>query len=223
MNQIMALECRCAEAALVYIRKQVQTILPETHVIRDQSKADARARQRQEVASRHRQIVATQKQVKAERAAALAQAKTHREKIRRLMTTFANVTTPLVVLAAAIWVGLLTLSNVRERRTEIGILRALGKGSGTIIGLFLGRAVLLGFLGAGIGFALGTGIGLGLGTELTRWVGLKPLYEAARHFTFPYSMLWVALLGAPLLSAVASYLPTLSALLQDPAVVLRDQ
>jgi ABC-type lipoprotein release transport system permease subunit len=29
--------------------------------------------------------------------------------------------------------------------------------------------------------------------------------------------------GAPLLSALASYLPTLGALLQDPAVVLREQ
>ena len=31
-----------------------------------------------------------------------------------------------------------------------------------------------------------------------------------------------ALFGAPFLSAVASYLPTLSAITQDPAVVLRD-
>ena len=36
-------------------------------------------------------------------------------------------------------------------------------------------------------------------------------------------LLLIALLGAPLLSAVASYLPTLTAVLQDPVVVLRDQ
>jgi ABC-type lipoprotein release transport system permease subunit len=32
-----------------------------------------------------------------------------------------------------------------------------------------------------------------------------------------------ALLGAPLVAAIASYLPTLLALTEDPAVVLRDQ
>ena len=48
------------------------------------------------------------------------------------------------------------------------------------------------------------------------------MFAAADHFQFPSQMLLFALIGAPLLSAVASYLPTLSAVTQDPAVVLRD-
>ncbi len=223
INQIMALECRCNEADLPRIRKQVRAILPETRVVRDKSKADARARQRGLVKEKHQQIVAEHRRALAEREQALADTAARREKIQDLLATFAAVITPLVVLVAAIWVGLLALANVRERRTEIGILRALGKGSGTIAGLFLGKAVLVGLLGAGIGFLLGTGVGYALGTDLPRILGAQPLYDARDHFTFPYMLLGIALVGAPLLSAVASYLPTLSAVLQDPAVVLRDQ
>ena len=40
-----------------------------------------------------------------------------------------------VVLAAAVWVGLLALVNVRERITEIGVFRALGKSSARIASL----------------------------------------------------------------------------------------
>jgi len=50
------------------------------------------------------------------------------------------------VLAAAVWVGLLMLANVRERRIEIGILRALGKTSGMIAALFLGEMAVRPFL-----------------------------------------------------------------------------
>lgn len=198
INQIMALECRCQVGDLADIREQLQKVLPEAKVTEYQSIAVARAKQREAV-------------------------KESRERQLDRMKSLAYLTTSLVVLASALWVGLLALANVRERRTEIGILRALGKGSGTIVCLFLGKAVVVGLLGAGIGFLLGTGIGYALGTDLPRVLGAQPLYAARDYFTFPYPLLLIALLGAPILSAVASYLPTLSAVIQDPAVVLRDQ
>ena len=148
--------------------------------------------------------------------------KARREKMQGNMETLAAVMTTLVVLASAIWVGLLALANVRERVTEIGVLRALGRSSARIAALFLGKAVLLGVAGAAVGFLLGASVGFLLGTETTRWLGFTPLYTAASYFRFPYQMAVLALFGAPFLSAVASYLPTLSAITQDPAVVLRD-
>jgi putative ABC transport system permease protein len=198
INQIMALECQCRVGDLAVVGEQLQQVLPEAKVTEFQSIAVARAKQREEV-------------------------QVSREAQQARMQLLAYVTTSLVVLVSALWVGLLALANVRERRTEIGILRALGKGSSTIVGLFLGKAVLLGLLGAGTGFLLGTGVGYALGTDCTRWFGAQPLYDAGEYFSIPYVLLLIALLGAPLLSAVASYLPTLSAVLQDPAVVLRDQ
>ena len=190
INQILALGCNCTGSDLPDIRRQLEQVLPETQITEFRSIALARAEQRAEV-------------------------KQSRLEMQQLVETLAAVITPIIVLASAVWVGLLALTNVRERQTEIGILRAIGKGSGTIAALFLGKAVLLGLLGATVGFALGSALAAVLGVHV--------LGVAAERFTIHYDILLVALLGAPLLSAVASYLPTLSALMQDPAVVLRDQ
>ncbi len=230
INQIMALECKCAEADLPKIRAQIGDILPETHVIRDMSKANARIRQRTMVKQKHdklidqqkqkhKRIIAGQEKALEEREQTLKHTAGQREKIQTLMGTLAAAVTPLVVLVSAVWVGLLALSNVRERRVEIGILRAIGKGSGSIATLFLGKAVLLGLLGAAIGCTLGV---LAVG-----WLGPRLLDVPARFATDylgnHYHVPLLALLGAPLLAAAASYLPTLSALSQDPAVVLRER
>jgi len=200
VNQIMALGCRCAGANLAGIRKQLAEILPQTRVTEFQSIALARAEERSLVAAKQKRI--------------LADTEASRLEIQETLEALAGVITPVVVLASAIWVGLLALANVRERRTEIGLLRALGKGSGTIACLLLGKAVLLGVFGAGIGFFLGGWTAQLLGTRI--------LEVSPDQFTVHFEMLLAALFGAPLLSALASYLPTLSALVQDPAVVLQD-
>jgi putative ABC transport system permease protein len=135
--------------------------------------------------------------------------------VQRQLETLAGVLSPLVVLACAVWVGLLALANVRERRTEIGLLRAIGKGSATIASLFLGKAVLVGLLGAVAGFALGT--------WLAHLLGANALDLATAQVSIRMSVLLYALVGAPLVAAIASYLPTISALTEDPAVALREQ
>lgn len=189
INLILALECRCGENALPDIRKQLTRTLPETQVIRDASKAVARARQR-EIVGQQRQDVA------------------------RLMTTLLGVVTPLVVLAAAVWIGLLALFNVRERRSEIGLLRALGKNSAAIAWLFLGRAVLVGLAGGALGLLLGASLA---------WAGTARAFDVPTlDLVLRPSLLLAALAGAPLVAALASYLPTLTAVTQDPALVLRD-
>ena len=215
INEIKALECRCTAADLPKIRKQIATALPETHVIRDTSKADARAAQRAMVKQKHDALIAKHKEALEERQAALDHTAERREKIQSLMGTLAWVITPLAVLVSAVWVGLLALANVRERRVEIGILRAIGKGSGVIVTLFLGKAALMGLLGAAVG--------LGVGVLAARLVGTAALGVGPEQVAARPDVLLAALFGAPLLAALASYLPTLSAVAQDPAVVLRDQ
>lgn len=200
VNQIMALGCNCAGSDLPNIRKQLAAILPDTRITEFRSIALARAEQRELVAEKHRQI--------------LAETAHSREQVQGTLETLAAVTTPVVVLASAIWVGLLALANVRERRTEIGLLRALGKGSSTIASLLLGKAALVGLSGAAVGVLLGIG---------AAWLlGVEALDVAAERFAVPWTVMAYALVGAPLLSAVASYLPTVVALVQDPAIVLRD-
>lgn len=138
-----------------------------------------------------------------------------REKQRKMIEDHSALVLPTVVVAAAIWVGLLALLNVRERWREIGILRAVGRGSGEISRIFLGRALIVGALGAVLGFALGTALALRFGPEVFKVTGSRivPLYGL---------LVW-SLVAAPLLAALASLVPTFLAVTQDPAVALRDE
>ena len=138
-----------------------------------------------------------------------------RAETRAMVEKYAAFIIPVVVLGAAIWIGLLALSNVRERRVEIGVFRAMGIGSAQIAALFLGKAVLVGLVGAAVGFALGTYLALHFGPQIF------PL--TARAIVPKFSLLFWSLLGAPLLCVIASYLPTVHAIVQDPAEVLREE
>ncbi len=120
-----------------------------------------------------------------------------------------------VLVVCAAWIAFLALLNVRERRQEIGILRALGFGSGHIAALFLGRAVLMGLLGALAGFFVGTAVAMHYGPEM-----FKLTFSAVRP---PYDLLIPTLLVAPLIAALAAMLPAVIAISQDPAVVLREE
>jgi len=117
-------------------------------------------------------------------------------------------------LASALFVGLMTWLNVRERRAEIGVLRALGKSGGKIAALFLGRALLLGLLGGVLGCAASY--------LLSPAIGQTAMEIAPEFFRTNWLLALATLAGAPLITVMASYLPTLSAIAQDPSVVLMD-
>ena len=105
-------------------------------------------------------------------------------------------------------------NNVRERRQEIAVLRAIGKGAGTVATLFFGRAILLGVIGGLLGCLMGYAIARSVG---------RLLVVSPESFEFPPLLLVGTLLGAPLVAVLASYLPTRSAVRQDPAILLQDQ
>ncbi|MEW6233829.1 MAG: FtsX-like permease family protein [Candidatus Omnitrophota bacterium] len=122
---------------------------------------------------------------------------------------------PLAAIVCAIWIGALAMLNVRERRREIGVLRALGYGSGRIAFLFLGKAALIGLIGAAIGFVIGTGLALKAGPQIFK--------VTAKNIAPIYSLLYWSLLAAPLFAAVSSFIPAAVAVTQDPADVLREE
>lgn len=79
----------------------------------------------------------------------------HFEAILRSFSLTLNITSLFAVL-----VGMFLIYNsfsvaVTERRAEIGVLRALGAGRGTIQRLFLGEAAVAGLIGAGAGAVAG--------------------------------------------------------------------
>lgn len=136
-----------------------------------------------------------------------------REKQRTMMEDYFALILPLAVLACGIWIGALALLNVRERVEEVGILRALGYGGGSVAGLFLGKAILLGFIGAAVGFGIGNGVALKYGPEMFKLT--------AKSIKLDYALLGWLLLGAPLFAALCSFLPTMISVARDPADSLR--
>ncbi len=204
INQILALSCRCpgmGPKQLAMIRSQLEQVLPETRVSEFRSIALARAEQRDLVERQGQTMIQAIQQSRSE--------------VQTILETLSAIITPMAVLGSAIWVGLLAWANVRERRSEIALWHALGKSPGKVATLFLGKAFLVGLLGGVLGLAVGAIIGWAFGIGL---LGIAP-----ERFDIPTELSLAALFGAPILAALASYLPTLSALSQDPAVILQDR
>lgn len=134
---------------------------------------------------------------------------------QRLMTegTFGLVA-PFLILVCAAWVGILAMINVRNRRHEIGIMRALGFGSMRVAALFIQKAVVIGLAGAAAGFGVGTCFSLTLGPELFE-VTAKAIEPA-------YDLLGWSLLAAPVFTAMISLIPAMLAATRDPADVLKE-
>ncbi len=200
INAILALKCLCEGNELPKVRKDVIRILPGTQVIEVDSKVITRAEARDKAA-------AVAKQTLEEESASLA-------RLRKSIEDLAAWLVPLSILGAAVWIGLLALGNVRQRRAEIGIFQALGLDSGRIIAIFLARAALIGLTGAVAGYALGMATA---GVYSAKFEG-----GLSGALTFNALTFLVVILAAPALAIVSSWLPALVAAGQDPALVLRE-
>jgi putative ABC transport system permease protein len=139
-----------------------------------------------------------------------------RAKQRQMIRNIFAVMLPFVIIACGVWIGVLAVMNVRDRRPEIGLLRALGYDTGKVMLLFLGKAMLVGLFGAAAGFLLGTELGLQFGPgvfEITAKTMLRP----------ELSLFVRASILAPLFAMVASFIPTVIAITYDPATTLREE
>jgi ABC-type antimicrobial peptide transport system permease subunit len=152
-------------------------------------------------------------ETKAAALAALGAEKKHRQNMREELEGFAAWLIPLVLIGAIFSVGLLMLYNVRSRTTELGVLRAIGFQSNTLFGMLLSRAVLIGLLGAMLGYWIGVLAGVRLGIEEG---------GGASVALFASPLQWLMLTGATiLLTMVAGLPPAIYALNEDPADILQ--
>ena len=226
IHQIMALNCKCKGNRLSVIRQELEQVLPDTKVTEHRSRAEAREMQRDLVAQSRQQQIDLVKAgrdqqmsiVKARGDEQLATVKANRERGEKTLTGMVAILLPLEVCVAAVVVGLMTWLNVRERRAEIGLLRALGKRTGQIALLLLSRSVVVGVFGGVLACLI-----CALGAAL---VAASPgqfanLLETAQ-LAPSTSLLLLTILGAPIVTALASYLPMLSAVSQDPARILME-
>ena len=138
-----------------------------------------------------------------------------RERQRQMMDKYFALIMPFIVIVFAILIGALAMMNVQERKQEIGVLRALGYGSTKIASLFLGKAIIIGLIGAAIGFFVGNGLALSFGPDIFKVTAkmIQPLYKL---------LIW-SLVAAPLFAALAAFIPTMIAITQDPALTLREE
>jgi putative ABC transport system permease protein len=116
------------------------------------------------------------------------------------------------LLAAALAVGASSAASVIERRTEIGLMKALGAGSGTVGFLLAAEQLLLAFVGGGIGYSLGI--------VLARVVGQKIFGVAPA----PSLLVLVAVLAlAAGVTLLGSAIPLRRASRYEPAPILRGE
>ncbi len=201
ISAMMALECQCAWANLPKVRQEIQTILPDTQVIELSGKALARAEARSSTAQNAVILLEREKEHR----------KTMGEKRERLIAFIV----PLVLTACTLVVGILAWINIRERRVEIGILRAMGLQTRATLTVFMGKATVLGLLGGLLGVLLGISIFLALGPES----GTSKMAYVVSSLPWFTTVLCLT----PVITLGTSWVPTLWAIQQDPADVLCEE
>jgi putative ABC transport system permease protein len=113
------------------------------------------------------------------------------------------------LLVGAVGVGNIMLIGVLERRSEIGLRRALGATKGQIRTQFLAEAILLALVGGAVGVALGV-LSTAVYASLKDWAVVVP------------TLGWAGGLGAALvIGALAGLLPALRAARLSPTEALR--
>ncbi|MBK9244484.1 MAG: ABC transporter permease [Burkholderiales bacterium] len=137
-----------------------------------------------------------------------------------MLRTLSNILDILTMAVAALGsisllvgsVGIVTIMTiaVAERTNEVGLMVALGAQRWTILGLFLGEAVVLAVLGGLLGLAAG----LGLAQVLRLAVPALPVQT-------PYLYAALAVAVSALIGLVAGVAPALRAARLDPVEALR--
>lgn len=127
----------------------------------------------------------------------------------------------------ALFIGMFIIYNsfaiaVTQRRSEIGILRALGATRGQIQVLFLMESAVGGLIGAGLGAALGVLIARGMAGSLGNLLGeIYGVAQRAEEVSSDPKLLAGAMLLGLITSLVAAWIPARNAARVDPVQALQ--
>jgi len=201
INAILALECVCHSESLGQISAEIGRILPDVQVFEFSSMAKGRAEVRQRAAEAAR--------------AAIAAEKAQRFRLRAERERLFAWAVPLTSVWAALWVLILSFSNVRARRSEIGLLRAFGLQWARVLLFFLAKAAWIGLLGGLLGAVAGLGAAMPAAGEGWSWLLIRSVTDPGRVL--------LAVLAGALLSVAAGLGPALVAARQDPADILAEE
>lgn len=204
VNAILAIKCLCTDDNLSTIREEVAAILPGTHVVEQGSKVVAREEART--------------QVEKEAGMTLEKERQGREAIGKEREKMVSILIPVILLACALWIAFMGFMNVRSRRGEIGILRAVGASSKAIFMLFTWKHIMIGAIGGISGLLLA-------GAVTLLYVAPMPAIQAALFgsLTFLTRLAVMSVAGALFLTVAAGWIPSMVAGMQEPAEVLGEE
>ncbi len=137
-----------------------------------------------------------------------------RENQRLMMNKYGSFIIPFVILSALLITGFLFYQNVHVRNREIGLLKAMGRSSSTILFIILSKAFILGLCGGIIGFFLGSWIAEYFGKEIFRFTAFSigPVWSIFHYTILIFPFLWM----------LSSWIPALMATRIDAAKILSE-
>jgi len=112
--------------------------------------------------------------------------------------------------AAALAVAATSATSVLERRSEIGIMKAIGATNTVVAGLFLAEQLMLAVVGGAIGFLLGAAMARALGESVF-----------GRPAPLHILLLPIVIAVSAAVAVVGSLIPLRRAAHFDPAPILR--
>lgn len=138
-----------------------------------------------------------------------------RENQRVMMNRYGAFIIPFVVLTCLLITGLLFYQNIVARTKEIGILKAMGTGTSSIMLMIISKACLIGLAGGLAGFFLGTFVAEYFGSEIFRFtaMNIRPVWSLFRITLVLFPVLWM----------LASWVPALLASRIDAARTLSEE
>jgi putative ABC transport system permease protein len=115
----------------------------------------------------------------------------------------------IALLVAALGIANAMLAAVRERRREIGVLKAIGARDRDVLRIFVVEAAVLGFVGGALGAVGGWLIARAVGGVVNGYLASQGLVRV--ELVFPLWVLAGAVVGSTLLAAAAGTLPAVRA------------
>ena len=138
-----------------------------------------------------------------------------RENQRLMMNKYGSFIIPFIILSCLLITGLLFYQNINVRRREIGILKAMGTGTGSILFMIIAKAFIIGLAGSIIGFFAGSFLAEYFGREIFRFTALniKPVWGLFYFTIIIFPVLWM----------FSSWIPALIASRIDAARILSEE
>ncbi len=191
INEITAEQCRTSLNKLDNIRNEIRSVLPGVKVIETGTT----------VLAQYNALKNTEEKISSEKKEELQMLQTLRVKNSRKT----DLLSLLSLCVCGVLLLILSVRNVRQRREEVGVFRAMGCSTGQVLSVLLARPLLAGVTGGALGVLAGGG-----------YAALRGL-----HRIITMNTVLVSLAAAAGVALIAGMIPVLIEIFRDPTAVLK--